>query len=143
MARKKTKSGDAPSKGDTPGKGPAQRQLRVGELIRHKIAQMLVRAEIHDEVLAEHPVTIPEVRLSPDLKLATVFVMPLGGSDVKKVLAALDRHKRFMRGEVSHAVNLKFAPDLCFRFDERFDQASRIDALLDSPRVKADTKKSE
>lgn len=100
---------------------------------------MLVRADIHDDVLAAQVVTIPEVRLSPDLKLATVYVMPLGGEDVKPVLAALERHKRFIRGEVAKAVNLKFAPDLRFRFDETFDEAARIDALLDSPKVKQDT----
>ena len=122
-----------------PGRGPSQRQLRVGELIRHKIAEMLARGEIHDDTLASHVVTIPEVRLSPDLKLATVYVMPLGGEDVKPVLAALERNKRFVRGEIAHAVNLKFAPELRFRFDETFDEATRIDRLLDSPEVKRDT----
>lgn len=135
MARRNSKAGDAP------GRGPSQRQLRVGELIRHKIAEMLIRGDIHDDVLAEHVVTVPEVRLSPDLRLATVYVMPLKGEDVKPVLEALDRHKRFIRGEVAESVNLKYAPELRFRFDESFDEASRIDQLLDSPRVKADTKK--
>ncbi len=135
MARRNTKAGDAP------GRGPSQRQLRVGELIRHKIAEMLVRGEIHDDVLTEHVVTIPEVRLSPDLRLATVYVMPLGGEDMKPVIEALDRHKRFIRGEIAEAVNLKFAPELRFRSDETFDEASRIEALLDSPRVRADTQK--
>lgn len=135
MTRKHSKAGDAA------GRGPSQRQLRVGELIRHKIAEMLVRAEIHDDTLAEHVVTIPEVRLSPDLRLATVYVMPLGGQDVKPVLAALERHKRFIRGEIAHTVNLKFAPELRFRFDESFDEATRIDALLDSPKVRADVQK--
>jgi ribosome-binding factor A len=135
MARRTTTPGDAP------GKGPSQRQLRVGELIRHKIAEMLVRGEIHDETLAEHVVTIPEVRISPDLKLATVYVMPLGGEAAEPVLAALERHRRFIRGEVAGAVNVKFAPDICFRLDESFGEASRIEALLDSPRVKADTRK--
>lgn len=125
--------------GDGPGRGPSQRQLRVGELIRHKIAEMLARYEIHDEVLVEHVVTIPEVRMSPDLRLATVYVMPLGGQDVKPVLLALERNKRFIRGAVSESVNLKFAPDVRFRFDETFDEATRIDALLDSPQVRRDT----
>ena len=136
MPRKKTKSGDAP------GRGPSQRQLRVGELIRHKIAEMLARSEIHDDTLAEHVVTVPEVRISPDLKVATIYIMPLGGEDVKPVLAALDRHKRFIRGEIASAINLKFAPDIRFRFDESFDEATRIDALLDSPAVRRDTQKS-
>jgi len=125
--------------GDSPGRGPSQRQLRVGELIRHKIAEMLARSEIHDDVLAEHVITIPEVRMSPDLRLATVYVMPLGGEDVKPVLIALDRHKRFIRGEVAESVNLKFAPELRFRFDETFDEATRIEILLDSPQVRRDT----
>ncbi|MEZ5852104.1 MAG: 30S ribosome-binding factor RbfA [Hyphomicrobiaceae bacterium] len=137
MTRKQSRAGEQT------GRGPSQRQLRVGELIRHKVAEMLVRGEIHDDVLAAHVVTIPEVRMSPDLRLATVYVMPLGGEDVKPVLAALDRNKRFMRGEIAEAVNLKFAPELRFRFDESFDEASRIDALLDSPVVRRDTSKKE
>jgi ribosome-binding factor A len=126
-----------------PAGGPTQRQLRVGELIRHKLAEMLVRGEIHDDVLASHVVTIPEVRVSPDLKLATAYVMPLGGKDTDAVLEALDRNKRFIRGEIAHSINLKFAPDIRFRIDETFDEASRIDRLLDSPKVRQDTKKSE
>jgi ribosome-binding factor A len=131
----------SPRAGDTPAHGPSQRQLRVGELVRHKIADMLSRGDIHDDVLARYVVSIPEVRMSPDLKLATVFVMPLGGKDAKPVIEALDRHKRYIRGEVAHAVNLKFAPDLRFRFDETFDEGSRIDALLASPKVRRDTGK--
>jgi ribosome-binding factor A len=122
-------------------KAPSQRQLRVGELIRHKLAEMLVRGEIHDDVLASHVVTVPEVRLSPDLKLATVYIMPLGGSDTDAVIEALNRHRRFIRGELAHAVNLKFAPDVRFRIDETFDEASRIDALLATPTVRKDVDK--
>jgi len=122
-------------------KPPSQRQLRVGELIRHKLAEMLARGDIHDEVLAAHVVTVPEVRLSPDLKLATAYVMPLGGEDIEPVIEALNRHKRFIRGEVAHAVNLKFAPDIRFRRDETFEEASRIDALLASPKVRQDVEK--
>lgn len=129
--------------GASPAAGPSQRQLRVGELIRHKIADMLSRRDIHDDVLAKHVISVPEVRMSPDLKLATVYVMPLGGQDVKPVLEALDRNKRYIRGEVAHAVNMKYAPDLRFRFDETFDEGARIDALLASPKVKQDTRKSE
>lgn len=121
--------------------GPSQRQLRVGELVRHAMAEMLSRGEIHDEVLAEHLITVPEVRMSPDLKLATVYVMPLGGRDVEPVLEALERNKRYIRGEVAHAVNLKFAPDIRFRADETFDEAARIDALLDSDKVRRDVDK--
>ena len=116
----------------------SQRQLRIGELIRHKLAEMLVRGEIHDDVLAGYVITVPEVRLSPDLKLATVFVMPLGGSDTEAVLEALNRHRRFIRGELARAVNLKFAPDVRFRCDETFEEASRIDRLLASAPVRKD-----
>ena len=133
MPRKQSKAGEKP------GRGPSQRQLRVGELIRHKIAEMLARGEVNDDVLAGHVITVPEVRLSPDLKLATVYIMPLGGEDVTPVLEALDRHRRFIRGEIAASVNLKFAPDVRFRFDETFDEATRIDQLLDSPKVRQDT----
>jgi ribosome-binding factor A len=122
-------------------KPPTQRQLRVGELVRHKLAEMLARGDVHDDVLAGHVITVPEVRLSPDLKLATVYIMPLGGADIDAVLAALDRNKRFIRGEVAQSVNLKFAPDLRFRRDESFEEASRIDALLASPQVRQDVDK--
>jgi ribosome-binding factor A len=121
--------------------GPSQRQLRVGELIRHALAEMLVRGEIYDDVLAAHVVTIPEVRMSPDLRLATIYVMPLGGKDVKPVLTALERHKKYIRGEIAHEVNLKFAPDIRFMADETFDEAERIERLLSSERVRKDLTK--
>jgi len=110
-------------------------------MIRHKIAEMLVRGDVHDDVIASHVITIPEVRLTPDLRQATIYVMPLGGADVAAVLEALDRNKRFIRGEVARAVNLKFAPDIRFKFDETFDEAARIDRLLDSPKVRQDVEK--
>ena len=119
--------------------GPSQRQLRVGELIRHALAEMLARGDIHDDVLAKHVVTVPEVRLSPDLKLATCYIMPLGGLDIKPVLKALEANKRYLRGEIAHRVNLKYAPDLRFRADESVDEAERIDALLDTEAVRRDT----
>jgi ribosome-binding factor A len=121
--------------------GPSQRQLRVGELIRHALAELLTRGEIHDDVLASHVITIPEVRMSPDLRLATVYVMPLGGKDVKPVLAALEGHRKFIRGEIAHAVNLKFAPDVRFLADETFEEADRIDRLLASDKVRQDLQK--
>lgn len=117
---------------------PSQRQLRVGELIRHSLAEMLSRGEIHDEVIAAHVITIPEVRLSPDLKLATVYLMPLGGEDRQPVLEAFNRHRRFIRGEIAHKINLKFAPDIRFSIDETYDEATRIDKLLSSPEVRRD-----
>jgi ribosome-binding factor A len=121
--------------------GPSQRQLRVGELIRHALAEMLTRGEIHDEVIASHLVTIPEVRMSPDLRLATIYVMPLGGKDVAPVLTALERNKRFIRSEVAEAVNLKFAPDIRFLADETFEEVERIDRLLASDKVRRDLEK--
>jgi ribosome-binding factor A len=122
--------------------GPSQRQLRVGEMIRHAMAEMLTRGEIHDDVLAAHVVTIPEVRLSPDLRLATIYVTTLGGQDLAPVLAALERNRKYIRSEVAHAVNLKFAPDVRFRADETFDEARRIDEILRSPKVAQDLKKA-
>jgi ribosome-binding factor A len=120
---------------------PSQRQLRVGELIRHKLAEMLSRGDIHDDVLAAHLITVPEVRVSPDLKLATVYVIPLGSSDTEQVLEALNRRRKYIRAEVAHAVNLKYAPELRFRGDETFDEASRIDELLSNPKVRQDVDK--
>ncbi|MGO4682516.1 30S ribosome-binding factor RbfA [Hyphomicrobium sp. 2TAF46] len=125
----------------TGAKAPSQRMLRIGELVRHKLSELLARGEIHDDVLASHVITIPEVRLTPDLKLATVYVMPLGGSDVKPVIEALTRNKKYIRAEVAHTLNLRYAPDLRFREDETFEEATRIDRLLDSDRVRQDTQK--
>jgi len=118
--------------------GGSQRQLRVGELIRHELADMLSRGDIHDPVIEAHLITVPEVRMSPDLRLATVYIMPLGGRDEEAVLEALERHKRYVRGEISRRVNLKFAPEIRFRIDERFDEAERIEKLLRTPEVQRD-----
>lgn len=118
--------------------GPSQRQQRVAELVRHALAEVLQRGDIQDPVLTTHIVTVPEVRMSPDLKLATAYVMPLGGQDEKPVLAALEKHRKVLRSEVARRINLKFAPDLRFRRDESFDEAARIDALLRSERVQRD-----
>jgi ribosome-binding factor A len=118
--------------------GGSQRQLRVGELIRHAIAELLTRGDVHDPVIEEHLITVPEVKMTADLRLATVYIMPLGGKDATAVLTALDHNKKFLRGEIARRVNLKFAPDLRFRLDERFDEAERIDRLLRSPNVKRD-----
>jgi len=118
--------------------GGSQRQLRVGELIRHELAAMLSRGDVHDPVIEGHMITVPEVRMSPDLRLATIYVMPLGGRDETQVLAALERNKRYMRGEIARRVNLKFAPEIRFRIDERFDEAERIEKLLRTPAVRRD-----
>jgi ribosome-binding factor A len=121
-----------------PAKGHSQRALRAGELVRHALAEILARGEVHDPVIEAHLITVPEVRMSPDLRLATVYIMPLGGQDAAAVLAALDRNKRYLRGEVAHRVNLKFAPDIRFLMDERFQEAERIERLLRSPQVRRD-----
>jgi ribosome-binding factor A len=129
------------SRHDQQKTGPSQRQLRVGELIRHALAEMLARGEIHDDVLATHVITVSEVRMSPDLRLASIYIMPLGGKDLGQVLAALDQHRKFIRGEIAHAVNLKFAPEIRFLADATFDEAERIERLLASDKVKRDLEK--
>ena len=128
---------------DTVTPGGSQRQLRVGELVRHAMAELLARGEVHDPVIEGHLITVPEVRMTADLRLATVYIMPLAGRDADEVLAALERNKKFLRGEIAHRVNLKFAPDIRFRVDERFAEAERIDKLLRSPEVKRDLAKDE
>jgi ribosome-binding factor A len=120
--------------------GGSPRQLRVGELIRHAVAELLSRGDVHDPVIEGHMITVPEVRMSPDLRLATIYVLPLGGRDVAQVLEALEANKRFMRGEIARRINLKFAPDIRFRADERFDEAERIEKLLRTPAVRRDLK---
>jgi ribosome-binding factor A len=116
----------------------SQRQLRVGELVRHALAEMLTRGDVHDPVIEKHMITIPEVRVTTDLRLATIYVMPMGGRDAEEVVAAFERHKKYLRGEIAHRINLKFAPDIRFRVDDRFAEAERIDKLLRSPDVKRD-----
>ena len=125
------------------GPNASQRQLRVGELVRHAFAEMLTRGDVHDPVLEKHLVTVPEVRMTADLRLATIYVMPLGGKDATAVLAALERNKKAVRAEIAHKINLKFAPDIRFRIDERFEEAERIDKLLRSPEVARDLAKDD
>lgn len=117
---------------------PSQRQLRVGEQIRHALARVLSRGELHDPILNDTPITVSEVRCSPDLKLATVYVMPLGGQNMSEILAALKRASAFLRGQVSREVRLKYTPSLRFMADDTFDEASRIDRLLKQPEVLRD-----
>jgi ribosome-binding factor A len=121
-----------------PASGPSQRQLRVGEAVRHAVSELLAHGEVHDGVIETHLITVPEVRMSADLRLATIYVIPLGGRDEAQVLAALDRNKRYVRGVIAKKVNLKFSPDIRFRIDERFGEAERIERLLRSPAVKRD-----
>ncbi len=122
----------------TSSRGPSQRQLRVGELVRHALAEIFQRGEVHDPDLEGMLVTVPEVRMSPDLRLATAFVIPLGGKGADKLIATLDRNKKFLRGEVAHRIDLRFAPELRFRLDESFAEGERIDNLLRSPDVRRD-----
>src|SRR5450759_1064914 len=118
--------------------GGSQRPLRVGEIVRHAIADILSQGSGPDPELEGHIITVPEVRMSPDLKLATVYVMPLGGRDTDVVIAALERNKKFLRGEIARRVNLKFSPDIRFSAAERFDEAERIEKLLRTPAVQRD-----
>lgn len=128
-------------KKNTSGKPPTQRMLRIGEMVRHKLAELLIRGEIHDDVLASHVISITEVRISNDLKLATAYVMPLGGKDTETVLAALAKHKGFIRSEIAQTLDLRYAPDIRFREDQTFDEVSRIDELLFSEKVRRDVEK--
>jgi ribosome-binding factor A len=122
---------------------PSHRAERVGELIRHAVAEILARGEVRDEAFERHPLTVPAVRMSPDLKLATVLVMPLGGEGAGATVEALDRHKKEVRALVARRVNLKFAPDLRFALDTSFEAQARMDALLRSPAVARDLKRPD
>ena len=118
--------------------GRSVRLLRVGEQVRHALSEILMRGDVHDDVLASHLVSVTEVRMSPDLRHATVFVKPLLGSDEAEVLAALKAHVRYLRGEVARRVNTKYAAALKFVADESFDEGSHIDRLLRDPKVARD-----
>ena len=121
---------------------PSQRQLRVGEQVRHALADILARGEVQDPVIEGHVITVPEVRMSPDLKLATALIMPLGGKDEAEVVKALNRMAKAFRGALSKRLReMRSMPDVRFRLDDRFDAASHIDALLNDPRVKRDLEK--
>ena len=124
-------------------KGPTQRQLRAGELVRHALAEMLSRGEVHDPVIEAHMITVPEVRMSPDLRHATVYVMPLGGRDAKdRCSRRSSATRRYLRGEIARRVNLKFAPEIRFQLDERFDEAERIEKLLQTAEVRRDLERA-
>ena len=123
--------------------GRSVRLLRVGEQVRHALSDILMRGEVHDEVLASHSVSITEVRMSPDLRHATVFVKPLLGANEEEVLAALKSNVRYLRGEVSRRVNTKYAAALKFLPDESFDQGSHVDSLLRAPKVARDLDESD
>ena len=118
--------------------GPSQRMLRVGELVRHALAAMFARGEIEDDALRGAVITVPEVRMTPDLKIANAYIMPLGGLHAEEIVAALNRHRKFVRGRVAPQINMKYAPEIRFFVDDTFEEASRIDALLRSDRVQRD-----
>ncbi len=119
-------------------KAPSQRQLRVGEELRHVIANIIERGDIRDPDIQGRAITVTEVRISPDLKNATVFVVPLGGGDVTPILTGLKRARPFLRHEIARMVELRAVPNLSFEPDTSFDEASKIDALLRSPEVRRD-----
>lgn len=125
-------------KKDNKPTGPSQRQLRVGELVRHALAQLFSRGEINDDLVSGSVITVPEVRMTPDLKLANCYIMPLGGEKADEIAEALNRHKKFIRGRIAPAIDLKYAPEFRFFVDNTFDEFGRIDALLRSDRVKRD-----
>jgi ribosome-binding factor A len=121
------------------GSGPSQRMLRVGEQVRHALSDMLSRGEIMDPLIETSVISISEVRMSPDLKIATAFVSPIGAADDDAVVAGLNHHAKFIRGRVTHALRqMKYMPQFRFKLDTSFDNFSRIDGLLKSPEVARD-----
>ena len=123
--------------------GPSVRVLRVGEQVRHVLSEILARGDVHDDVLASHPVSVTEVRMSPDLRHATVFVKPLLGRDEEAVIKALRTNTAYLQREVAHRIRMKYAAKLKFLPDESFDEASHIDALLRDPKVMRDLESGE
>src|SRR5215469_4710270 len=123
--------------------GPSQRQLRVGEMLRHALADILQRNEIRDPDLDGVSVTITQVKPSPDMRYATVYCAPLGGQNAGPIIAALNRHKGFLRGQMGHMIATKFTPDLRFLEDQSFAEAEKIENLLKSPQVQRDLTHSD
>ncbi len=118
---------------------PSQRQLRAGELVRHALGDMLTRDEVLDPDYDMRMITVPEVRMSPDLKNATAYIMPLGGQELKLAVEACKRNAKFMRGILAKKVTMKFVPNLFFRVDDSFERGAKIDKLLGiAPVVSAD-----
>ncbi len=123
--------------------GPSQRQLRVGELVRHAMAEIVSRGDLNDDFLSRVFITFPEVRMSPDLKIATIFVTVHAEKDEKPVVKALAGHRGMIRSEIAKRVNLKFAPDVRFIIDDRLDDVARVEAILRSPEVQRDIRKPQ
>ena len=115
--------------------GPSQRMLRVGELVRHALAAMFQRGDVEDDALHGAVITVPEVRMTPDLKIANAYIMPLGGEHAEEIVAALNRHRKFIRGRVAPQINMKYAPEVRFYVDDTFEEATRIDSLLRPEKV--------
>lgn len=126
------------SHGRAAPQGPSQRQLRAGELVRHALVDIFREEEIADPALAGVSVTVTEVRLSPDLRHATVFVEPLGGEHYDEVIKALNKHAKFVRGRLGKLIDMRFTPDLKFLHDESFNEAARMSRLFDDPKVRQD-----
>ncbi len=120
------------------GNGPSQRQLRVGEMLRHALADVLRENDIRDPDLEGVSVTVTQVKPSPDMRYATVYCEPLGGKNADAIVAALNRHKGFLRGEMGHRIAIKFTPDLRFVEDQSFAEAQKIETILKSPEVQRD-----
>lgn len=123
---------------DVKSKGPSVRVLRVGEEVRHALAAILARDEVHDDVLSSHVISVTEVRMSPDLRHATAFVKPLLGKDEAVVIKALRTNTAFLQKEIARTIKLRFAPKLKFLADESFDEGGHIDTLLRAPKVARD-----
>ena len=121
-----------------PAKGPSQRQLRVGEMLRHAMADIFRKADIRDPELVGVSVTVTQVRPSPDMRHAMVFVEPLGGENAATIIGALNRNRAFLRGQLGHEITLKFTPELRFVEDTSFAEAARIDRILRSEKVARD-----
>ncbi|MRX51500.1 30S ribosome-binding factor RbfA [Paracoccus sp. S-4012] len=125
------------------GSGPSQRQLRVGELVRRRLSEVLQRADVHDPELNRHSITVGEVRLSPDLKVATAYVLPLGGQDAEAALADLRRNTAELRHLVAKGLDLKYAPALRFALDETFDRLDDTRRIFADERVRRDVEAAE
>lgn len=134
MAHSRSAKGRGKS-GHKPAQGRSQRQLRVGEELRHALAQVLARGELRDPHLVDVSLTVTEVRVSPDLKNATAFVVPLGGGNLEGIVAALNHAASFLRGQLGHEVQLRFTPRLSFQADRSFDEAAHINEILHHPKV--------
>ena len=122
----------------SPSEDQSVRLLKVGERVRHLLSELLTRQQVHDDTLTAHQISVTEVRMSPDLRQAKVYVKPLLGGDEEEVLAALRRNTAYLQREVAQRLGLKFAPKLKFLADESFDEADRIDRLLNDPKVARD-----